>query len=66
LVELEISEKIIDNFSEQYRTALVKDHVGILDNEEADKLAKAGGNSTAVLGSGLTAKSVNVIVYSGT
>jgi ribonuclease HI len=35
----------------------VKAHVGILGNEEADKLAKAGGNSTAVLGSGLTAKS---------
>ena len=31
-------------------------HVGILGNEEADKLAKDGGNSTAVLGSGLTAK----------
>jgi hypothetical protein len=26
-------------------------------NEEADKLAKAGGNSTSVLGSGLTVKS---------
>jgi ribonuclease HI len=35
----------------------VKAHVGILGNEEADQLAKAGGNSTAVLGSGLTAKS---------
>jgi ribonuclease HI len=35
----------------------VKAHVGILGNEEADKLAKAGGNSTVVLGSGLTAKS---------
>jgi ribonuclease HI len=35
----------------------VKAHVGILGNEEADRLAKAGGNSTAVLGSGLTAKS---------
>jgi hypothetical protein len=35
----------------------VKAHVGILGNEEADKVAKAGGNSTAVLGSGLTAKS---------
>jgi ribonuclease HI len=35
----------------------VKAHVGILGNEEADKLAKAGGSSTAVLGSGLTAKS---------
>jgi hypothetical protein len=35
----------------------VKAHVGILGNEEADKLAKAGGNSTAVLGSGLTDKS---------
>jgi ribonuclease HI len=35
----------------------VKAHVGILVNEEADQLAKAGGNSTAVLGSGLTAKS---------
>jgi ribonuclease HI len=35
----------------------VKAHVDILDNEEADKLAKAGGNSTAVLGTGATAKS---------
>jgi ribonuclease HI len=35
----------------------VKAHVAILGNEEADKLAKAGGNSTAELGSGLTAKS---------
>jgi ribonuclease HI len=35
----------------------VKAHVGLLGNEEADKLAKAGGNSTAVLGSGLTDKS---------
>jgi hypothetical protein len=35
----------------------VKAHVGILGNEEADKLAKAGVNSTVVLGSGLTAKS---------
>jgi hypothetical protein len=35
----------------------VKAHVGILGNEEADKLAKAGGNSTAVLGTGATAKS---------
>jgi hypothetical protein len=35
----------------------VKAHVGILGNEEADQLAKAGGNSTCVLGSGLTAKS---------
>jgi hypothetical protein len=35
----------------------VKAHVGILGNEEADQLAKAGGKSTAVLGSGLTAKS---------
>jgi ribonuclease HI len=35
----------------------VKAHVGILNNEEADKLAKAGGNSTAVLGTGATAKS---------
>jgi hypothetical protein len=35
----------------------VKAHVGILGNKEADKLAKAGGNSTSVLGSGLTAKS---------
>jgi hypothetical protein len=34
----------------------VKTHVGILGNEEADKLANAGGTSTAVLGSGLTAK----------
>jgi hypothetical protein len=34
----------------------VKAHLGILGNEEADKLAKAGGNSTSVLGSGLTAK----------
>jgi hypothetical protein len=31
--------------------------VGILGDEEADKLAKTGGNSTSVLGSGLTAKS---------
>jgi hypothetical protein len=31
--------------------------VGILGNEEADKLAKDGGNSTAVLGTGATAKS---------
>jgi hypothetical protein len=31
--------------------------VGILGNQEADKLAKAGGNSTAVLGTGVTAKS---------
>jgi ribonuclease HI len=35
----------------------VKAHVGILGNEEANKLAKAGGNSTSVLGSRLTAKS---------
>jgi ribonuclease HI len=35
----------------------VKAHVGILGNKEADKLAKAGGNSTLVLGLGLTAKS---------
>jgi ribonuclease HI len=35
----------------------VKAHVGILGNEEAYQVAKAGGNSTAVLGSGLTAKS---------
>jgi ribonuclease HI len=35
----------------------VKAHVGILGNEEADQLAKAGGNSTVVLGSGLIAKS---------
>jgi ribonuclease HI len=35
----------------------VEAHVGILGNEETDQLAKAGGNSTAVLGSGLTAKS---------
>ncbi len=35
----------------------VKAHAGILGNEEADNLAKAGGNSNAVLGSGLTAKS---------
>jgi hypothetical protein len=35
----------------------VETHVGILGNEEADQVAKAGGNSTAVLGSGLTAKS---------
>jgi ribonuclease HI len=35
----------------------VKAHVGILGNKEADQLAKAGGNSTAVLGSGLTVKS---------
>jgi ribonuclease HI len=31
-------------------------HVRILGNKQADKLAKAGGNSTLVLGSGLTAK----------
>jgi hypothetical protein len=31
----------------------VKAHVGLLGNEETDKLAKAGGNSTALLGSGL-------------
>jgi hypothetical protein len=36
---------------------MVKANVGILGNEEADKLAKAGGNSTAVLGTGATAKS---------
>jgi hypothetical protein len=35
----------------------VKANVGILGNKEADELAKAGGNSTSVLGSGLTAKS---------
>jgi ribonuclease HI len=35
----------------------VKAHVVILGNEEADKLAKTGGNSTSVLGSGLTVKS---------
>jgi ribonuclease HI len=35
----------------------VKAHVGILGNEKADKLAKAGGKSTSVLGSGLTVKS---------
>jgi ribonuclease HI len=35
---------------------LVKAHVGILGNEKADKLAKAGGNSTAVLGTGVSAK----------
>jgi ribonuclease HI len=35
----------------------VKAHVGILGNKEADKLAKAGGNSTAVLDTGVTAKS---------
>jgi ribonuclease HI len=33
-----------------------KAHVGILGNEEADKLAKSGGNSTAVLGTGATGK----------
>jgi ribonuclease HI len=35
----------------------VKAHVGILGSEEADQLAKAGGNSTDVLGYGLIAKS---------
>jgi ribonuclease HI len=35
----------------------VKAHMGILGNKEADKLAKAGGNSTAVLGTGATVKS---------
>jgi ribonuclease HI len=35
----------------------VKAHMGILGNKVADKLAKAEGNSTSVLGSGLTAKS---------
>jgi ribonuclease HI len=35
----------------------VKAHVGILGNKEADKLAKAGGNSTTVLGTGATTKS---------
>jgi ribonuclease HI len=35
----------------------VKAHVGILGNEEADQLAKAGRNSTAVIGSRLIAKS---------
>ena len=34
-----------------------KAHDNILGNEEADQLAKDGGNSTAVLGTGLTAKS---------
>jgi ribonuclease HI len=35
----------------------VKAHLGILGNEKADKLAKAGGNSTAGLGTGATANS---------